>query len=155
MNLTLFLENEFATTRFGESLAQYLSAGDILAITGPLGSGKTSLARAIIGRLSADDEVTSPTYGLVSTYETPGFLIWHYDLFRLSQKNEIWELGFEDAMDDGVVLIEWPEIIADILPSDTLSISMQAQADGRKIRLEGGGEWPEKLTRLGESFVTN
>jgi tRNA threonylcarbamoyl adenosine modification protein YjeE len=151
MTFTRFLKDEDATAEFGEALAQFLTAGDILAISGPLGAGKTALARAIIGKLSADAEVTSPTYGLVTTYEAPGFLIWHFDLYRLEDRNDIWELGFEEAMENGVVLIEWPEIVKNLLPSNTLAITMRPEAGGRRIGLEGGGEWTEKLNRLAKA----
>lgn len=111
-------------------MAGQCASGDIITLSGPLGAGKSVFARAFIRALAgADTEVPSPTFTLVQRYDTPRFPLWHFDLYRLKQAEEILELGLEDALEQGVALIEWPEIAAHLLPPTA-----------RHIRLEPLGE---------------
>ena len=104
----LNLPDVAATERLAHFLAQELQPGDLVTLSGGLGAGKTTLARAIIQTLADDPEleVPSPTFTLVQTYETPTALVWHFDLYRLKDPQEAVELGIEDALSDGIVLIE-------------------------------------------------
>ncbi len=148
MDATIPLPDETATLALGARLGRLLRAGDIVALSGPLGAGKTSLARAAIGALTGRAEAPSPTFGLVETYDAPGFTLWHFDLYRLEKAEEVWELGFEEALDGGALLIEWPERIAALLPAQTLLIRLTPETDGRRALVRGGEEWSARLMGL-------
>lgn len=148
MDLTRSLSGEAATKDLGARLAPHLRAGDVIALSGPLGAGKTTLARAIVGALTGRADAPSPTFGLVETYETPDFTLWHFDLYRLEKAEEVWELGFEEALDGGVLLIEWPERIAGLLPAATLLIRLGDSGAGREALVRGNEEWSARLQRL-------
>jgi len=94
------------------------------------------------------DEVPSPTYTLVQTYRTPKFDIWHFDLYRLEEPGDVWELGIEEALDEGVCLIEWPERIEDLLSGAELTIEISFLEQGREAKLTGNTAWQERLNDL-------
>lgn len=142
------MPDEAATKALGARLGALLRAGDVVGLSGPLGAGKTTLARAAIGALTGRAEAPSPTFGLVETYETPNFPLWHFDLYRLERAEEVWELGFEEALDGGAALIEWPERIATILPPETLVIRLSPARGGRTALVRGGEEWSARLKDL-------
>src|SRR6478752_7840156 len=98
-----------ATTRLGAGIAAGLKPGVAIALWGDLGSGKTTLARAILRALGVSEDVPSPTFTLVQSYDTPDLTVRHYDLYRIENANEIAELGIDEAVEDGVALVEWPE----------------------------------------------
>ncbi|HEY8964484.1 MAG TPA: tRNA (adenosine(37)-N6)-threonylcarbamoyltransferase complex ATPase subunit type 1 TsaE, partial [Alphaproteobacteria bacterium] len=102
-------------------IAPFLKGGGLVTLNGDLGMGKTAFARALIRHLTnAGEDVPSPTYTLLQTYNAPNMSIWHFDLYRLKSPDEVYELGWEDAVAPGnLVLIEWPERIEDLLPSHT------------------------------------
>jgi tRNA threonylcarbamoyl adenosine modification protein YjeE len=130
-------------------LALFLRPGDVIALSGPLGAGKTTFARALVPRLGGEDEVPSPTFALMQRYETPRLTLTHCDLYRLGPA-ELGELGLEDALSEGALLIEWPERAAAWLPHDRLDIAMDETAtpNARRIVLTGHGSWAERLDRL-------
>lgn len=131
------LADEAATEQLGAALARRLKPGDVVGLKGPLGSGKTTLARAIL-RAAADDPdliVPSPTFTLVEVYETPRGSYWHFDLYRLETPEQIYELGWEEALADGIVLIEWPERLGDLLPRH-LSVTLEVDGNRRKALLD-------------------
>jgi tRNA threonylcarbamoyl adenosine modification protein YjeE len=130
-------------------LALILKTGDVAALSGPLGAGKTTLARALITRLAGEAEVPSPTFALMQRYETPRFTLTHCDFYRL-ESWELDELGLEDALSEGVLLIEWPERAATWLPPDRLDIAIEETATPKRRRLvlTGHGDWSERLQRL-------
>jgi tRNA threonylcarbamoyladenosine biosynthesis protein TsaE len=148
MERTIPLPDEAATQALGARLGRLLRAGDVVALSGPLGAGKTTFARAAIGAVTGREEAPSPTFGLVETYEGPLFTLWHFDLYRLEKAEDVWELGFEDALDGGALLIEWPERIASLLPPETLLIRLEPEADGRRALVRGGEEWSARSERL-------
>lgn len=134
-------------------LAPEIAPGDIIALRGALGAGKTSFCRALIRAATgmADAEVPSPTFTLAQPYEvTGGFTLWHFDLYRLEQPEEALELGIEDAFIDGASLIEWPEKLGRLLPGDHLSVALEfATAKGRRdVTLSGGRSWSDRLQAL-------
>ena len=144
---SLQLPDEAATARLGAMIADMLRAGDVVALSGPLGAGKTALARGAIARLTGRAEAPSPTFTLVETYETENFPLWHFDLYRLEKAEDVWELGFEDAL-DGVCLIEWPERIETLLPAQTLLVRLSMDGPARRALVRGGEKWAGRLAGL-------
>ena len=132
------LPDESATEALGASLARRLKPGDVVGLKGELGAGKTTLARAIIRAAAYDPEliVPSPTFTLVEVYETPRGSFWHFDLYRLETPDQVFELGWEEALAEGVVLLEWPERLGRLLPKH-LSVTLElASDDGRRALLD-------------------
>ncbi|MCP5410675.1 MAG: tRNA (adenosine(37)-N6)-threonylcarbamoyltransferase complex ATPase subunit type 1 TsaE [Alphaproteobacteria bacterium] len=134
-----------ATGALGQAVAAGLKRGDAVALWGDLGVGKTTLARAILRALGVTGEVPSPTFTIVQSYETPALLVSHYDLYRLKSPREMAELGFEDALDQGAVLVEWPERAPEALPPDTLHIRLTLNDGARIARFTGPAHWQEIL----------
>jgi tRNA threonylcarbamoyladenosine biosynthesis protein TsaE len=129
------LPNEAATQTLGERLAGVLRPGDAVCLTGPLGAGKSTLARALVRALtSPDEEVPSPTFTLVQFYDGPDFPVAHFDLYRLTDPNEAYEIGLEEALEDGAALIEWPQRLEGRLPADRLAIDIQPMGDDGQAR---------------------
>lgn len=145
---TIPLADDRATRDFGEKLAKLLGAGDVVCLRGDLGAGKTSLARGAIEALCEVSEVPSPTYTLVQTYTAPKFDIWHFDLYRLERAEDVWELGIEEALDEGVCLIEWPERIESLLSGAELNIDIAFEGTGRTATISGNADWQERLREL-------
>ncbi|MFO1184738.1 MAG: tRNA (adenosine(37)-N6)-threonylcarbamoyltransferase complex ATPase subunit type 1 TsaE [Bauldia sp.] len=143
------LAGEAATARLAEDVAACLRRGDAVALRGELGAGKTAFARAVIRALANDTavEVPSPTYTLVQTYPTSRFAVAHYDLYRLSAAGQVAELGLADALADGVVLIEWPEIASALLPASTLTVQLDGADESRTVTLSGGADWAARIER--------
>jgi N-acetylmuramate 1-kinase len=138
-DLLIHLPDEAATERLAEDLAAILQPGDLIGLSGGLGSGKTTFARALI-RAFADNaalEVPSPTFTLVQTYADGRFPLAHFDLYRLSAEDELDEIGLDDAIADGAVLVEWPERASARLPAGGLELSFEIAGDARKLRIEG------------------
>ena len=129
-----------ATARLGAGIAGGLRPGDAVALWGDLGAGKTTLARAILRALGVTDEVPSPTFTLVQSYGTEP-RIAHFDLYRLKNAREMEELGFEDALAEGAVLVEWPERAPEALPADALHVRLKHDAGTRSARLTGPARW--------------
>ncbi len=147
--LTLPLPDEAATTTFAEDVAAILGTGDVIALSGGLGAGKTTFARALI-RAAADDpelEVPSPTFTLVQTYAAGRLTIGHFDLYRLGSADEIDEIGLSDAAAEGAVLIEWPERGAGRLSEERLDIRFEIEGNGRRAALSGSETWRERIAR--------
>jgi tRNA threonylcarbamoyl adenosine modification protein YjeE len=145
------LGDEAATQRLGEDLAMAVRPGDVLALQGDLGAGKSTLARALIRALADDTtlEVPSPTFTLVQSYETR-FPVHHFDLYRLGSEDELDELGFEDAFAGGVALVEWPDRAGSRLPASALTVELIHEGEGRRARISGSGE---AMARIGRSLA--
>ncbi len=106
-----------------EQIAAHVRVRDVILLKGDLGTGKSTFARALIQALCGKTtEVPSPTFTLVQTYEAPLFTLWHFDLYRLKEESEIYELGVEEAYESGVSLIEWPERLGALLPRHSIEI---------------------------------
>jgi tRNA threonylcarbamoyl adenosine modification protein YjeE len=130
-----------ATGALGASIAAGLQAGDAVALWGDLGAGKTTLARAVLRALGVEEDVPSPTFTLVQSYDTPRLAVSHFDLYRLKQPRELEQLSFEDALADGAVLVEWPERAPEALPPDALHVRLGVGEGGRTARLTGPARW--------------
>lgn len=153
--IKLVMASEVATREFGEDLALALAYGDLVTLSGDLGTGKSTLARATIRNLCDDPqlEVPSPTFTLVQPYQTAGpwGVVSHYDLYRLNHGEELQELGLEEALDSGIVLLEWPERAAEYLPVDALKIVIEQQSEFSRLITVSGND--EIMTRLARSLT--
>lgn len=134
----LFLPDEAATDALGERIAPLLRGGDTLLLHGPIGAGKSHLARALIrARLGRMEDIPSPTFTLVQTYDDDPD-IWHADLYRLNHPDEVSELGLDEAFAQCICIVEWPDRLGRHLPADALHIRLSASGDGRRAELSGG-----------------
>lgn len=125
-----------ATAKDAVALGTALRAGDTVLLGGPVGAGKTHFARALIqSLLVVPEDVPSPTFTLVQTYDTRAGTIWHADLYRVVTDTEIDELGLVEAFDDCVCLIEWPDRLGPVRPTDALSIEITPRGDARRAEL--------------------
>lgn len=135
----LLLTAEADTDRLGVLLAGMLRPGDTVLLSGPVGAGKTHLARALIrARLGPDEEVPSPSFTLVQTYAHADGDIWHADLYRLAGPDQTLELGLEAAFGQDICLVEWPDRLGALAPADALLVSLSQAGEGRKAALRGG-----------------
>ena len=141
------LPDEAATAAFAARLAAVAAAGDIIALKGDLGAGKTSFARAFIRARGGEEAVPSPTFTLVQVYDVAPTAIWHFDLYRLNSPDEAWELGIEDAFGDAISLIEWPERLGSLLPRHRLEITLLfgEGPEARRAVLDADQDWQRRL----------
>jgi tRNA threonylcarbamoyladenosine biosynthesis protein TsaE len=151
--VSLDLAAESETSALAARVARMARAGDVIALRGELGSGKTSFARGFIRALGrGDEEVPSPTFTLVEVYEFPEGkpAVWHFDLYRLTRSEDVYELGFEEALGGAILLIEWPERLGPLLPSERLEVELSAgsSAGARHVRVRGSRGWARRLADL-------
>jgi N-acetylmuramate 1-kinase len=151
---TVVLPNEEALHRLVQDIAIVLEPGDLITLSGDLGAGKTTLARALIRHLAGDPtvEVPSPTFTLMQTYDLPRFALVHADLYRVTGASELTELGFEDLPSGAVTLLEWPDRAAGFLPTDRLDIAItlapELGPDHRNLLITGYGTFAPRAERL-------
>ena len=147
---SLTVQSEEETGELARAIAGVVQTGDIIALHGELGAGKTAFARAFIAALGGDGETPSPTFTLVQVYELPDHEVYHFDLYRLEKPEDVIELGIEDAFADGVSLIEWPERMGSYLPWTRLDIKIfnGAGDQERKIVIEDHDMMNERLDPL-------
>ncbi len=129
------IRNEEETRKFGLDFARRLKAGDIVALIGDLGTGKTTLTRYIAEGLGVTDRITSPTFTIVSEYHTGRLPLYHFDVYRLESSEELFETGAEEYFDaGGVCIIEWADQIAEILPDETICIFIEyGEKEGERV----------------------
>ena len=145
----MILADEAATGRLGAAIARALKPGEAVCLSGPLGAGKSTLARALIRALTTPDEdVPSPTFTLVQFYDGTGLKIAHFDLYRLTDPSEAYEIGLDEALDEGAAVIEWPERLEGRLPADRLDVEIALDGAGRQARLMPHGLWVGRVERL-------
>jgi tRNA threonylcarbamoyladenosine biosynthesis protein TsaE len=153
LSLTIDLPDEAATGRLAASLAARAKKGDVIALSGPLGSGKTSFARAFIRARGLDaPEVPSPSFMLVEVYDGDSAIpVWHFDLYRIEKPTELRELGLEEALAEGICLIEWPERLGEFMPAERLdlALAMGKSECARVAYLSGPGSWQSRIGELG------
>lgn len=146
--MTMLLTSPSETEAAGASLAALLRIGDVVALAGDLGAGKTTFARGLLAALGFRGEVPSPTFPIVIPYAPPdvGLPLWHVDLYRIDDPEEIEELGLDEARADSALLIEWPERMGPRLWPDALKLQIARDADARRLtwRLPAAweGRWP-------------
>lgn len=127
-------ETEEDTARVAQAIASGAQPGDIFCLSGPLGAGKSVFARSFIRALcGADIDVPSPTFTLVQTYAAPVADIWHFDLYRLKNAEEVYETGYEEAISDGITIIEWPERIETLIPRRARWVRFEQKSEQKRI----------------------
>ena len=151
MQKEIFCKTEADTISLAEKIAEKAKKGDIFALYGTLGMGKSVFARAFIQKLCGVEDVPSPTFTLLQTYSCQKGDIYHYDLYRLKHPDEVFELGIEDAIYNGISLIEWPEKMGGYLPKDVFKVNIVPYSNGRKIIIQTLSD--DKFFRL-SSIIT-
>lgn len=144
----MILDDEEATARLGAELAARARAGDVITLSGPLGVGKTALARGFLAALGHQGEVPSPSFSIVQPYEDLDPPVWHVDFYRIEEPSELEELGL-DAAADAVLLVEWPERAGANAWDDALALSLDFARDGdriltAKVPPSWEGRWPPR-----------
>jgi N-acetylmuramate 1-kinase len=159
----MLLKNEAETLAFAASLALAVSGEDVITLSGDLGAGKSTFARALIRALAGDDalEVPSPTYAILQSYDTPRMGVVHADLYRLKSADELYDIGWDEAANGALLLIEWPERLGDFLPQNYLNIHLETVPRGsrevRKITFTPHGTWQGRIERhlALQNFIDN
>ena len=150
-SVSAFLTSEEDTADLGRWLATRLVAGDCVLLEGPIGAGKSHLARALIrARLGRMEDIPSPTFTLVQSYQAD-VEIWHADLYRLSHPDEVAELGLEDAFSQAICLVEWPDRLGHLTPANAIRITLSPSGEGRSITLNAPSH-PDLLCAFAESW---
>lgn len=146
---SLDLPDEAATARLAEDIAAVLQPGDLVALSGGLGAGKTSFARALIRSLADDRtlEVPSPTFPIRIDHVLPRIKVVHADLYRIGAPGELEEIGLDEALGEGAVLVEWPGLLAPDMAGDRLDIRLDIAGTGRRAEVAAAGTWPDRLAR--------
>lgn len=137
---TINIKNEQETKAFGEELGRTVQPGKVIALIGDLGTGKTTLTKSIAEGLGITDIITSPTFNIVKEYDSGRIPLYHFDVYRIADPDEMFELGYEEYFyGKGVCVIEWADIIEDLIPEDamTIRISRGATDDERIYEIEG------------------
>ena len=143
------LDGPDATEALGRRLARELRRGDVVALFGELGAGKTTLARGLLAGLGHQDEVASPTFPIVIPYETLALPVWHVDLYRIEDPGELEELALEEALEDGALIVEWPERMGDALWPHSLRLTLRREGEGARALTAGvpaawEARWPPR-----------
>ena len=131
----IVIKNEEETKKFGEKLCEKLTAGSIVALTGDLGTGKTTLTKAIAAGLGVTDVITSPTFNIVKQYDSGRLPLYQFDVDRIGDVDEMYEIGYEEYFfGDGVCVIEWADLIEEIIPDDAVRIEIEyGEKEGERI----------------------
>jgi tRNA threonylcarbamoyladenosine biosynthesis protein TsaE len=142
----ILLDSPRATEAFGASLAPLLRVGDVIALYGDLGAGKTTFARGLLRGLGFEGDVASPTFPIVQPYEELSPPVWHVDLYRIEQAAELEQLALDEALEGAALLIEWPERLGDTLWAHALRLTLYRQGEGARALTAGvppawGSRW--------------
>lgn len=131
----IVIKNEEETEKFGKELSEKLTAGSIIALTGDLGTGKTTLTKAVAAGLGVTDVITSPTFNIVKQYDSGRLPLYHFDVYRIGDVDEMYEIGYEEYFfGDGVCVIEWADLIDEIIPDDAVRIAIEyGEKEGERI----------------------
>ncbi|MEG0249655.1 MAG: tRNA (adenosine(37)-N6)-threonylcarbamoyltransferase complex ATPase subunit type 1 TsaE [Peptostreptococcus sp.] len=141
-----FLENEEFTKKLGQKIGSSLFPGAVVCLNGDLGAGKTTMTKSIAQMLGIEEDITSPTFTIVNEYMDGNIPLYHFDVYRIGSSEEMYEIGFEEYIDSkGICIIEWSNIIEDILPKDRLELLITYENEGRMARLTPYGDIYEKI----------
>lgn len=130
-----FSKNEEDTKSFAKALASHLKKQDVIVLTGDLGSGKTKFAEGILSYFGLENEISSPTFTIVNEYQKDDVNIYHFDVYRLEDSSEFYEIGGEEYFENGICLIEWGELIEDALPKNYIHITFSKDDKDENIRI--------------------
>ena len=146
------LENENSTVKLGELIADIIPKGIIIALTGELGSGKTTLSQSIIKKMMKIQDVSSPTFNIVNEYRDKNQTVYHFDFYRLEDENELFGIGFDDYLSDkkSIMLIEWADKFLDMLPRNYLEIVFHKRQDYRDVEIKSVGK---KYVDVGNEII--
>lgn len=133
-NFTFKSNNELATKQFAKKLAANLKKGDIIVLSGELGSGKTKFTEGLLEYWNLQDEISSPTFTIVNEYNTSSSPIYHFDVYRLENEDEFLAIGGEEYFEKGICIIEWGEMIESLLPKEYIKISFSKDESNENIR---------------------
>ncbi|MGL5641173.1 MAG: tRNA (adenosine(37)-N6)-threonylcarbamoyltransferase complex ATPase subunit type 1 TsaE [Paraclostridium sp.] len=143
----IYLENEEQTRDIGYKLGNLLTPKSIVCLIGDLGAGKTTMTQSLAQALKVDDYITSPTFTIVNEYEGK-MPLYHFDVYRIGSSDEMYDIGFDEYINgDGVCIIEWANLIEDILPDEYLYIEMNYKETGREMILTPKGEKYEEIVK--------
>ena len=152
------LENENSTVKLGEIIADTIPQGIIIALTGELGSGKTTLSQSIIKNMMKIQDVSSPTFNIVNEYRDKNQTIYHFDFYRLEDESELFGIGFDDYLSDkkSIMLIEWADKFLDMLPRNYLEIVFHKGEDYRDVEVKSvGKKYIDVVNEIIEKFSQN
>ena len=145
--IKIYLENEEQTREIGYKLGQLLTPKRVICLIGDLGAGKTTMTQSLAKSLEVDDYITSPTFTIVNEYEGR-IPLYHFDVYRIGSSDEMYDIGFDEYINgDGVCIIEWANLIEDILPDEYLYIEMNYKETGREMILTPNGEKYEEIVK--------
>ncbi len=128
-------KNEQDTMKFAKNLASKLQTGDTVVLSGDLGSGKTKFVEGFLTYFNLQDEISSPTFNIVNEYKNDNISIYHFDVYRLVNSSEFYEIGGDEFFDNGICLIEWGEIISDAIPKEHITIQFERDSDNYNKRI--------------------
>lgn len=152
------LENANSTVKLGELIADIIPQGIIIALTGELGSGKTTLSQSIIKKMMKIQDVSSPTFNIVNEYRDKNQTIYHFDFYRLEDESELFGIGFDDYLSDkkSIMLIEWADKFLDMLPRNYLEIVFHKGQDYRDVEVKSvGKKYIDVVNEIIEKFSQN
>lgn len=149
--------NTSETLRLGKSLSKLLTKGDIVVLSGELGSGKTKFVEGFLQNYGLENEISSPTFNIVNEYSSSDTSIYHFDVYRLEDSDEFYAIGGEEYFEKGICLIEWGELISDVLPKDYIHITIHKVSIDENSRIfefktEDNSKYIDILNMLKEEF---
>ena len=123
------------TIKIGQNLAKLLNKGDVVVLSGDLGAGKTKFVEGFLHYFGLQDEISSPTFNIINEYTSSNNNIYHFDVYRLEDSDEFYAIGGEEYFEKGICLIEWGELISDVLPKDYIHITIKKDSDNENLRI--------------------
>ena len=152
--LSIRSSHEDETLNFGQKLGELVEPGQLILLSGDLGAGKTILTQGICKGLGVEEDVTSPTYNLINEYEGD-LTVYHMDLYRLENEEDLYDLGFEDYLESGgIIIIEWPDLVYDLIPAEFIYIKIEVAAKEERImQIEAEGDKGMKLIERLEDYA--
>lgn len=142
----IYLKEENDTLELGKKIGNLLFDGALLCLNGDLGAGKTSITKGIALGIGISEDITSPTFTIVNEYSENNRLLYHFDVYRIGDSSEMYDIGFDEYMEsDGIKIIEWSDIIDDILPKERLNIRIRYEIQGRSVQIDSSGDKYKKI----------